>query len=172
MCSIWCLFCSVILVLPVKQKAINELRMHCWKRGNKWGIQPLLPLFPNHKSSPFSLTLFISIIKSTIPPFSGPSLCGKAKHICEWHHKLRYIPLQPRHLPAHRHRLSEESAGHVVVSWSSFFEGICPCVPVPFILFLWFSSFVLFPPSHDFCFLTQSSDIHMMGKLVRLGCTA
>lgn len=119
----------------------------------------------------FSLNYLFNI-KSMIPPFSGPSLRWKAEHICEWHHKLRYIPLQPRYLPAHRHRLSEESAGHVVVSWSSFFEGICPCVSVPFILFLWFSSFDLFPPSHDFCFLTQSSDIHMMGKLVRLGCTA
>lgn len=36
--------------------------MHCWKRGNKWGIQPLLPLFPNHQSSPFSLTLLSYIL--------------------------------------------------------------------------------------------------------------
>lgn len=46
-------FLMSLFSFAVKQKAIHELRVHCWKRGNKWGIEPLLysflsvPIFPS-----------------------------------------------------------------------------------------------------------------------------
>lgn len=66
-------------------------------------------------------------ITTTLLFYSGLALCGKAEHICERHHKLRHIPLHPGNLPAYRCCLSEEPAGHVVVSWSSPSWG-CVCV--------------------------------------------
>lgn len=53
------------------------------------------------------------------PSHAGHALRGEAQHVCERHHQLWHLPLQPRHLPAHRHRLPEEPAGHVAVSWLS-----------------------------------------------------
>lgn len=64
-----------------------------------------------------------SLQRTNSSAHTGHALRGKAQHICERHHKLRHIPLQPRHLPAHRHRLPEESAGHVVVSGTSCHGG-------------------------------------------------
>lgn len=45
----------------VKQKAIHELRVHCWKRGNKRGIEPLLYSFPSatRPNFPFNLQSFV-----------------------------------------------------------------------------------------------------------------
>lgn len=53
--KIWCILnCTAILILSVKQKAIHELRLYCWKRGNKWGIQP----FPSYISRNGQSSLF------------------------------------------------------------------------------------------------------------------
>lgn len=84
--------------------------------------------------------------------FKGPALCGKAEHVCEWHHQLRHLPLHPGHLSAHRRCFPEEPAGHVAVSHSWFFVlwvGICAwkSMSVPCFNLIWLSSFVLFPPS-------------------------
>lgn len=70
---------------------------------------------------------------------TGPALCWKAKHVCERYNQLWYIPVQPRDLPAHRCRLSEEPTGHVAVSWSTFsFIKVC----------VW--DFMWIPSSHFF----------------------
>lgn len=112
-----------------------------------------------------------SLQPTNSPPHSGHALRGEAQHICERHHKLRHLPLQPRHLPAHRHRLPEEPAGHAVVSWRSGrwgAEGWGGSPPLIFLALV--SSFVLFPSLHrDFCLVTPPSETHTMGKLVFFG---
>lgn len=102
-------------VFSVQQKTVHELWLHCWKWGNARGNEgslktSLLGAYFSSQSQAFKRLFFF---------FKGPALCGKAEHLCEWHHQLRHLPLHPRHLSAHRRRFPEEPAGHVAVSRSS-----------------------------------------------------
>lgn len=158
--------------ISVKQKAIHELRLYCWKRGNQWGIQPFLSYFPKSSlitSSPWKHDCSSFLFRSCITWRSPARL---------WATSLTAVytcltqTSSSTSAPSFR-RINRTCYCELELS----LMGICvwDYMWIPFIPFLWFSSFVFFPfpypPCHDFCFLTQSSDIRTMGKLVHLGCT-
>lgn len=158
---------SLDLLFSVQPKTVYELWLYRGKRGNTRGNDPPI------KNSP--LTVMSNTFFSYF--FKGPALCGKAKHFCEWHHQLRPLPLHPRHLSAHRCRFPEEPAGHAAVSGNSSWGESVPGKACEYRYFISFGCLPLFflpfrsPLLHNFCFLTYSSVIHTMGKLVHLSCT-